>query len=130
MNLQEQISRMKSMMSLNESKKDLSGLIEKLLNQTILEPNKDAVCKIEVTHPDNREVLEGQPKYKHYSVTLYVIGGYGTKFWPQTMKVQDMYYKLMDDAWDYTYNFTNIPVDVYHKKVKSCDEFDGELETF
>ena len=57
MKLQEQISRMKSMMSLNESKKDLSGLIETLLNQTILEPNKDVVCKIEVTHPDNREVL-------------------------------------------------------------------------
>jgi hypothetical protein len=122
MNLQEQISRMKSMMILNESEKDLSSLLEELLYNSIVKPNSDVVCKIKVKHPKDRKVLNGQEKYKSYSVTLYVIGGYGTKYWPQTMAVLDLYDDLMNQSWDIAHDFTNIPTDVYHIKVKSCDE--------
>ena len=122
MKLQEQINRIQSMMGLNESENDLSPLLEKLLYSSIVEPNSDVVCKIKVKHPKDREVLEGQPRYTHYSVTLYVIGGHGTKYWPQTMAVRDLYDNLMNESWDIVHNFTNIPTDIYYVKVKSCDE--------
>jgi len=122
MNLQEQILRINEIMNLDNSEKDLSPLLEKLLYSSIVEPNNDVVCKIKVKHPKDREVLDGQPKYNFYSVTLYVIGGYGTKFWPQTMAVQDLYDDLMNEAWEIVHNFTNTPTDLYYIKVKSCDE--------
>ena len=123
MNLTEQISRIKSMMDLNESEsKDLSKLIKKILEINLLAYHKNVLCKVEVIHPDNREVLEGQKKYDHYGVYLYVIGGYGTEYFPQTMAVHDMYEYLMNKAWDIVYDNFVLPTDVYRKMIKKCED--------
>jgi hypothetical protein len=123
MNLQEQISRIQEMMDLNKSEsKDLSKLIKKILEINLLPYHKNVLCKVEVVHPDKREVLEGQKKYEHYGIYLYVIGGYGTKYFPQTMAVHDMYEHLMGKAWDIVYDNFVLPTDVYRKMIKKCED--------
>jgi hypothetical protein len=104
-----------------ESKRK-SIIIEKLLNKTFVQENSDIVCKVDVKHPDEREVLEGQPKYKNYSVTVTFIGGYGTKYWPRTMAVNDKYYFLMNEMWETVHEYTNTVCDIYSKYVNKCSE--------
>ena len=105
---------------IGDTKHDKSRLIEKLLYTTFVVPNKDIVCGVEVKHPDDREVLEGQPKYESYGVTITFIGGYGTKYWPRTMAVRDKYDELMNEVWGIVYDYTNTPCDIYSKYVKEC----------
>jgi hypothetical protein len=123
MKLQEQISRMKSMMDLNEStSKDLSELIKKGLEKSLMSKHEDLLCKVEVRHPDKREVLQGQPKYLSYGIYLHVIGGHGTEYFPQSIDVYEMYGNLMDEAWDFVYNYFGLATDVYNIKTKKCEE--------
>ena len=105
-----------------KSNENKSIIIEKLLNKTFVREHSDIVCKVEVKHPDERKVLEGQPKYQHYSVTVTFIGGYGTKYWPRTMAVNDKYDYLMEELWETVYNYTNTPCDIYSKYVKECPD--------
>jgi hypothetical protein len=110
MNLQEQINRIHSMMgTINEldNKKDLTNIIENLLNTTLVEVNEN-VCKVRVIHPDNREGNQ------HYAVIIYVIGGYRD------------YDKIINDAWNDVWDFLNTPIDVYTWKTSSCDEKDED----
>lgn len=120
MNILEQISRIHEMMDGNN--RNNSSLIERLLNMIFVDKHNDIVCKVEVKHPDDREVLEGQPKYLSYSLTITFIGGYGTKYWPRTMSVRDKYEELMNEAWMIVHDYTNTPCDIYSKYVKECPE--------
>jgi hypothetical protein len=117
MRLQEQINRIHSIMNLISEEKDIdfSKIIKEFLDDSIVKPNNDIICGVEVKHPKDREVLEGQPNYKHYSVTITFIGGRGP-----IMTQEDKYDYLMDETWAYVYDFFNIPVDVYSKYTKSC----------
>jgi len=101
---------------------DKSKLIKQLLDVSLVQPNSNLVCKVEVKHPKDREVLEGQEKYISYSITVTVIGGYGTKYWPRTMAVNDIYDDILNQAWFLAYDFTNTDCDVYLKIAKNCDE--------
>ena len=102
--------------------KNKSIIIENLLNKTFVKEHSNIVCKVEVKHPDERKVLEGQPKYQSYSVTVTFIGGYGTKYWPRSMGVNEKYDSLMDELWETVYNYTNTACDIYSKYVKKCSE--------
>ena len=108
MNLQQTIRRILRE-EIGDKKHDKSRLIEKLLYTTFVIPNKDIVCGVEVKHPDDREVLEGQPKYISYSITITFIGEIGTN----TLE-------LMDEVWGIVYDYTNTPCDIYSKYVKEC----------
>jgi hypothetical protein len=124
MKLTENIQRIKKMMGvLNEQAgdKDLSKHIEKILNIMFVEPNKDLVCKVEVKHPKDIKILQGQPEYIDYRLTITFIGGQGTKDWPMTQAVHRKFEKLMDEAWFIVYENANKPVSVYSKYVKECD---------
>lgn len=123
MNIVENIIRIQEIINNGSSDetKDLSPVIEKLLRTTLIPQHSDIICDVKVTHPDNRDVLEGQPKYTSYKILFFFIGGYGTKYWPHTQAVASKYEKIMDDAWDLVYNFLNIPTDLYSTLVKSCD---------
>lgn len=124
MKLTENIQRIKKMMGvLNEQddERDLSKHIEKILNIMFVEPNKDLVCKVEVKHPKDIEVLKGQPKYKEYRLTITFICGYNTKYWPMTQALNDMYDDLMNEAWFIVYENTNRTVSVYKKCVEKCN---------
>jgi hypothetical protein len=94
---------------IGDKKHDKSRLIEKLLYTTFVIPNKDIVCGVEVKHPDDREVLQGQSKYISYSITITFIGEIGTN----TLE-------LMDEVWGIVYDYTNTPCDIYSKYVKEC----------
>ena len=122
MKLNEQISKINEIIHGDDF--DKSKLIKRLLDTTFVKPNSDVVCKVEVKHPKDREVLKGQEKYISYSITVTVIGGYNTKYWPRTMKVNDMYDDLLNEAWHLAYDFTNVACDVYLKLTKNCDNLD------
>jgi len=132
MKLNENILRVKEIMGINESadagENDISFAIDAVLNTTFVEPNKDIVCKVKVIHPKNIEVLMGQQKYVQYKLVITFIGGYGTKYWPRTMAVNDMYEKLMDEAWFLVYNFVGKSTAVFSEYVKECDSTEKEVE--
>jgi hypothetical protein len=119
MNLTEQIKRIHEIFG--EYKNNRSDVLEKLLKTLFVDKYSHLVCKVEVEHPEDRQVLQGQPKYKTYSITITFIGGYGTRYWPRTMRVNDMYEELMNEAWDIVHSFTNIPCDLYSKYVQECN---------
>lgn len=134
MKLNENILRVKEIMGINESadagENDISFAIDAVLNTTFVEPNKDIVCKIKVIHPKNIEVLKGQQKYLQYKLVITFIGGYGTKYWPRTMAVNDMYEKLMDEAWFLVYNFVGKSTAVFSEYVEECDSNEKSVERF
>ena len=118
--LKEQIGETQNTMSGGDKPK--VKVIESLLNKIFVNKNSDIVCGVEVKHPDDREVLNGQQKFQSYSITITFIGGYGTKFWPRTMAVNDKYDDLMNEVWHLVYDYTNTPCDIYSKYVKVCDK--------
>jgi hypothetical protein len=101
--------------------KDLTPVLEKMLNNLLVKNNKDILCGVKIVHPDNRESLSNH-KFEHYKVTLTFIGGYGTKYWPRTMAVNSKYDELMDRAWELIYEVTGLSVDLYSTLVNKCDK--------
>jgi hypothetical protein len=103
--------------SKEKSKKDL---IERVLNDLFLPQYEHVICGFEVKEPHERFDTLGNTRFQFISVTITFIGGKGTKLWPVTMGIRDMYDKVMDEVWDVIYNYTNEAVDVYYKTVKDC----------
>jgi len=101
-------------------KKDLSPILEKLLNSLLVKHNQDVICGVKVIHPSQRQSLNND-MFDRYSVTITFIGGIDTKFWPRTMAVRDKYESILNEAWDIIYNFTNQAVDIYSTEVKKCE---------
>ena len=116
MNLQTTIRRI----LIEEVNKDLSPILEKLLNNILVKDNQDIICGVKVKHPDNRTKLTFNYDYLHYRVDITFIGGIGTKFWPKTQAVQIRYDNLLDELWNIIYDFTGHPVDIFPKYIKEC----------
>jgi hypothetical protein len=105
-----------------ETQKDLSPLIEKLLETNIVPKYDRIICGIKVTAPHNREVLPNQEfELIHYKIDVHFIGGRGTKFWPKTMSVREMYDKILFEIWDTVHSYIGQPTDVYSTYTKECD---------
>ena len=97
-----------------EIKKDLSPILENLLNKMLVNKNQDVICRVKVKHPDNRTKLpHSDNTYLHYRVDIIFIGGYGTKHWPVTQAVQQRYDSLIDDMWNIVYDFTGKSIDIF-----------------
>ena len=107
-----------------EVEKDYTDLITKLMKKTILSEYNDIICDIKVTAPKDREVLDGQTPYLHYKINVYFIGGYGTKLWPRTQGVNNMYDKVMDTIWSTIYDYLGIATDLYKTYVPKCENKD------
>jgi predicted MPP superfamily phosphohydrolase len=107
-----------------EVEKDYTDLITKLMKKTILSEYSHAICDIKVTAPKDREVLDGQKPYLHYKINVYFIGGHGTKLWPRTQGVNDMYDKVMDTIWSTIYDYLGIATDIYKTYVPKCENKD------
>ena len=115
MNLQTTLKRILT----EEINKDLSPIMEKLLNTMLVKDNQDIICGVRVKHPDNRTKLQhSDNKYLSYRVDITFIGGYGTDFFPQTQAVQIRYDNLIDELWDIIYNFTGHGVDIFPKYIR------------
>ena len=104
-----------------EVEKDYTDLITKLMKKTILSEYSHAICDIKVTSPKDREVLDGQKPYLHYKINVYFIGGHGTKLWPRTQGIHDMYDKVMDTIWSTIYDYLGIATDLYKTYVPKCE---------
>ena len=107
---------------------DLSSKMEKLF-ESYIQKNKDIICSIEIIAPWNRETIEPDKSFQHYEVSITFIGGYGTKYWPRTMAVLDIYDDISNMVWDRIYNFFNEAVDIYTKAVPTCPTIEKEEET-
>ena len=101
--------------------KDLSPVLEKILNDLLIKYNKDILCGVKIIHPDNRESLSNY-MFENYKVTLIFIGGFGTIYWPRTMAVNSKYDELMDRAWELIYDITGLPIDMYSTLVNKCNK--------
>lgn len=118
MNLQTTLKRILT----EEMNKDLSPLIEKLLNHMLVDDNRDIICRVKVKHPDNRTKLpHSDNKYIHYRVDIKFIGGYGTDFFPQTQAVQRRYDDLIDEVWNIVWDYTKQSVDIFTEYIKKCE---------
>lgn len=107
---------------MEEVNKDLSPILEKLLNKMFVKDNQDIICGVKVKHPSNRVKLpDNIYEHEHYRVDITFIGGIGTKFWPQTQAVRIKYDNLMDDAWNVVYDYTGMSVDIFPKFIKECE---------
>jgi len=104
-----------------EVEKDYTDLITKLMKKTILSEYSHVICDIKVTAPKDREVLDGQKPYLHYKINVYFIGGHGTKLWPRTQGIYDMYDKVMDTIWSTIYDYLGIATDLYKTYVPKCE---------
>jgi predicted MPP superfamily phosphohydrolase len=104
-----------------EVEKDYTDLITKLMKKTILSEYSHVICDIKVTAPKDREVLDGQKPYLHYKINVYFIGGHGTKLWPRTQGIHDMYDKVMDTIWSTIYDYLGIATDLYKTYVPKCE---------
>jgi hypothetical protein len=62
----------------------------------------------------------GNNTFKFVSVTVTFIGGHGTKLFPQTQGIKQMYDNILDEIWQVIYNYTNEAVDTYYKTVNDC----------
>jgi len=105
-----------------ETKRDLSPFLEKLVTNIIVNSNKDIICGVKVKHPDNRTKLPHSDNvYTHYRVDIKFIGGHGTEHWPVTHWVSGRYDSLIDDVWHLIYDTTGKSVDIFSEKLKNCD---------
>ena len=104
--------------SLNESKnKSTKDLIERVLNDLVLPQYKHIICGFELKNVDEKS-LNSVINYPNVLVTM--IGGYGTRMWPQTPTVQKMYDDLLDEIWDTVWDYTGISLALYSNYVKEC----------
>jgi hypothetical protein len=105
---------------INEAKyNSQKEIIEKVLNTIVLPEYEHVICRFEVEQHERFDI-NGEKRFKSPSVTVTFIGGYGTKLWPVTMGIRDMYDKVMDEIWDTIYNYTGIAVELYSQYVKDC----------
>jgi hypothetical protein len=105
---------------INEAKyNSQKEIIEKVLNTIVLPEYEHVICRFEVEQHERFDI-NGKKRFKSPSVTVTFIGGYGTKLWPVTMGIRDMYDKVMDEIWDTIYNYTGIAVELYSQYVKDC----------
>lgn len=105
-----------------ETQKDLSPMITKLLETNFLPSHDEIVCGVKVTAPHNRELASNQEfGFSHYRIDVKVIGGHGTKYFPVTQADRKMYDDIIDEIWQLVYSYIGEPTDIYVKKVKNCD---------
>ena len=104
--------------TLNESKeKSKKDLIERVLNDLVLPQYEHIICGFELKNVDN-ESLGNVINYP--GVIVKMIGGEGTRMWPNTPGVQKMYDDLLDEVWETVWDYTGISLELYSKYVRDC----------
>jgi hypothetical protein len=102
-----------------KKKKDLSPTIKELLDVVVKE-YKGTICSVDVIAPWKR--LSVNPNHEEYEIRINIIGGIGSKNWPQTQFVHRQREKIVDDVWQTVYNYLGVTSSIFTRNVKSCDE--------
>ena len=105
-----------------EREKDLSPAIKELLNTSIGPNYKKMICTFDVVPPWKTVPSNVSSKSKDYQIMVSVIGGPGSKNWPNTQHLVKIRDKIVNDVWHTVYNFMGFSTDVFLRSVKSCDE--------
>jgi hypothetical protein len=106
MNLKESIRRILR----EESTKDLSPIIQKLIDMRIVRYYGDILCKVEVSYYDDL-----------YNVDFYFLGGPSTEYWPITRDIQEKYNDIENETWDLIFDTMDISLYLHTKFVRSCN---------
>jgi len=113
----------KRMNESDESKdKSTKELITAVLNTLVLPQYEHVICGFEYKE-EKRLAGKNGKTINSPSVTVTLIGGYGTRMWPNTQAVQKMYDDLLDEVWDTVWDYTGISVELYSNYVKDCNNY-------
>jgi len=104
-----------------ETQQDLSSVIKELLKKSIGRKYKKIICTFDVIPPWKAVTYS-----EDYQIMVSVVGGVGSKRWPQTQFVHKENDNIVDDVWKTVYNFMGLSTDVFIRNVKSCDEVMSE----
>lgn len=101
------INEIKNTDTLNESK---VGIIKNFI-QTEVVDNVDIICDVFVEKDSNE-----------YIITIRIIGGYGTKYFPRTQYINRIYNELYDEISELMDNYIPIPHKIYFEYVQNCND--------
>ncbi len=104
-----------------ETRKDLSPVIKELLNTSIGPKYKRIICTFDAIPP-----WKTVTNSEDYQIMVSVIGGPGSKRWPNTQDKVRERDAIVNDVWHTLYNFIGLSTDVFLRNVKSCDEVMSE----
>ena len=109
-----------------ETEQDLSPAIKELLEASVVPNYKDIICQILVVPPWKRGPFVTKSNFEEYEIMVRVVGGVGSKKWPETQFVHRERDKIVEDIWKTVYNYLGVPSSVFLRYVKSCKELMGE----
>jgi hypothetical protein len=102
--------------SLNESEKDtkkLFKIVKMIMEDMILPEYNHIICSYEITLNEVFNIPE---------VTVLFIGGYGTKLWPMTQGIRQMYLDVLEDISKEIANYTGVVIGVRGEQTPKCDD--------
>jgi hypothetical protein len=100
-----------------ETQQDLSPAIKELLNTSIGPKYKKIICTFDAIPP-----WKATTNSEDYQIMVSVVGGPGSKRWPNTQHNVKERDAIVNDVWHTVYNFMGLSTDVFLRNVKSCDE--------
>ena len=108
-----------------ETEQDLSPAIKELLDRSVVPNYKDTICQIIVIPPWKR-ISFIDSNSEEYEIMVRIVGGYGSKNWPQTQFVYRQRDKIVEDIWQTVYNYLGVSSSILIRNVFSCEEFMSE----
>jgi len=102
--------------SLNESERDVKKLfkiVKMIMEDMILPEYNHLICSYEITLNKVFNIPE---------VTVLFIGGYGTKLWPMTQGIRQMYLDVLEDISKEIANYTGVVIGVRGEQTPKCDD--------
>ena len=119
-------SQYKLILEKEESKKDLSQSIKELLMTSVVPKYEDIICQIIVIPP--WKSISINPNHEEYEIMVRIVGGVGSKRWPQTQSVYEERERIREDIYETVYNYLGVKSSILIRNVKSCEEFMNESE--
>ena len=100
-----------------ETQQDLSPAIKELLKASIGPKYKKIICTFDAIPP-----WKALTNSEDYQIMVSVVGGPGSKRWPNTQDKVRERDDIVNDVWHTVYNFMGLSTDVFLRNVMSCDE--------
>jgi hypothetical protein len=102
--------------SVNESERDVKKLFKvvKMIMEDMILPEYDhLICSYEITSNGDLNIPE---------VVVTLIGGYGTKLWPVTQGIRQMYLDVLEEISKEIENYTGVVIPVRGEQTPKCKD--------
>jgi hypothetical protein len=102
--------------SINESERDVKKLFKvvKMIMEDMILPEYDhLICSYEITSNGDFNIPE---------VVVTLIGGYGTKLWPVTQGIRQMYLDVLEEISKEIENYTGVVIPVRGEQTPKCKD--------